>query len=67
MRTGEVIDVAKMQNDFSVVFKTLDERIEAFDKHQKSTWRHVRCAEVSTLVLVIAGMVALVALAWLNF
>src|SRR6266478_7080198 len=61
IRTGEMIDVAKMEKEFSNVFKALDEKIEAFDKHQKSTWRHVRCAEVSTLVLVMAGMIALVA------
>jgi len=67
MRTGEVVDAAKMKKDFGDVFKALDEKIEAFDKHQKSTWRYVRCGEVSTLVLVMAGMIALVALAWLNF
>src|SRR6266478_5001901 len=67
MRTGGTVNAKKMTTEFNEVFDAFDGKIQESEKDEKSALGHLKLAEHLALYLVMAGMVALVALAWLNF
>ncbi len=67
MRTGRMVDIEKMTNEFNKMCEALDVKIQESAEDADWTLGHVMLAEHLTLSLVMAGMVGLVVLAWLNF
>jgi len=67
MRTGGTVNTEKITTEFEKVCEALDGKIRECEKGEESALGHVMLAEHLTLGLVMAGMAALVVLAWLNF